>query len=128
VSPFLRERATVSVRERLRLVLYQEVAGLWVCRGLEHDLTTEGPNMAEAVCAMLRMVQAHSAFDARHDRPPLSAFRPAPQAYWNAFHGGSPVPLSQFAALQPPHWEVSVAIAPHRPAQRRLPWPVQASA
>jgi hypothetical protein len=119
----------VSVAERLRFVLYQEVAGLWVCRGIEHDLTTEGPNMAEAVRAMLRMVQAHTAFDGRHDRAPLSAFRPAPQAYWNAFSGGTPVPLAQFGALQPPHWEVSVAIAQHRPAHPRLPWPVhQASA
>ena len=84
----------MSAENRLSLVVYQEVPGLWVGRGIEHDLTAEGRSIAETVRAVLRMVQAHAAFDARHDRPPLSAFRPAPQACWNAFHAGTQIPLA----------------------------------
>lgn len=113
---------------RLSLVVYQETPGVWVGRGIEHDLTAEGRTIGETVRAVLRMVHAHTAFDARHDREPLSAFRPAPQPYWNAFNAGTPVPLSQLGALPPVHWDVAVSIARTRPAATRLPWPVRASA
>jgi hypothetical protein len=111
---------------RLSLVVYQDVPGVWVGRGIEHDLTAEGRSIGETVRALLRMIQAHSALDARHDRAPLSAFRPAPQSCWNAFSGGTPVPLAQLGALPPQHWEISVAIATHRPSEHRLAWPAHA--
>jgi hypothetical protein len=114
----------VSV-QRLSLVVYQDVPGVWVGRGIEHDLTAEGRSIGETVRALLRMIQAHTAFDTRHDRPPLSAFRPAPQSCWNAFHGGTPVPLAQFGALAPSEWDVTVAIARHRPTEQRAHWPSQ---
>jgi hypothetical protein len=110
---------------RLRLVVYQEVPGIWVGRGIEHDVSAEGRSISETVRAILRMITAHIAFDERHDRPPLSAFRPAPQPYWNAFSGGTHVPLSELGALPPEHWEISVAIARHRPMNARLPVPSQ---
>jgi len=114
----------VNAANRLRLVVYQEVPGRWVARGVEHDLAAEGRNIGEVVRAVLRMVHAHTLFDTRHQRPPLSAFRPAPQACWNAFKAGTPVPLDQLSALAPASWDVSVAIAHHRPTESRLPWPV----
>lgn len=110
----------MSTEHRLSLVVYQDVPGVWVSRGIEHDLTAEGRSIAETVCAVLRMVQAHAAYDARHDRPPLSAFRPAPQPCWNAFSGGTPVSLAELGALEPPHWRIAVAIARHRPTESRL--------
>jgi len=113
----------VGAEHRLSLVVYQDVPGVWIGRGIEHDLTAEGRSIAETVRAVLRMIQAHAAFDARHQRPPLSAFRPAPQSCWNAFHGGTHVPLSQLGALAPPHWDIAVSIARHRPNETRLPWP-----
>ena len=113
---------------RLRLVVYQDVPGVWVARGIEHDISAEGRTIGETVRTLLRMIQAHIAFDARHDRTPLSAFRPAPQSYWNAFGAATPVPLSQLGALPPLRWEVSVAIARRRPTDTRLPWPLHASA
>jgi hypothetical protein len=113
---------------RLSLVVYQETPGVWVGRGIEHDLTAEGRTIGETVRALLRLVHAHAAFDERHDRRPLSAFRPAPQPFWNAFSAGTPVPLVQLGALAPAHWEVTVAIARTRPAECRVPWPVRASA
>jgi hypothetical protein len=110
----------VSAQNRLSLVVYQDVPGVWVSRGIEHDLTAEGRSIGETVRALLRMVQAHAAYDARHARPPLSAFRPAPQSCWNAFSGGIPVALSELGALEPPHWTIAVAIARHRPTENRL--------
>ena len=113
---------------RLSLVVYQETPGIWVARGIEHDVTAEGRTIGETVRSVLRMVHAHSAFDVRHDREPLSAFRAAAQPYWNAFSGGTQVPLSQLGALPPVDWDVVVSIARSRPAIVRLPWPVRASA
>jgi hypothetical protein len=113
----------VSAGNRLSLVVYQDVPGVWISRGIEHDLTAEGRSIGETVRAVLRMVQAHAAFDTRHDRAPLSAFRPAPQSCWNAFSAGTQVPLSQIGALAPPEWAISVAIARHRPSDARLPFP-----
>ncbi len=110
----------MSAENRLRLVLYQDVPGLWIGRGIEHDISAEGRSIGETVRAILRMVAAHTAFDARHARAPLSAFRPAPQTYWNAFSAGTQVPLSQLGALPPLHWDVSVAIAHHRPNDARV--------
>lgn len=113
---------TLSAGHRLSLVVYQDVPGVWVTRGIEHDLTAEGRSIGETVRAVLRMVQAHAAFDARHDRPPLSAFRPAPQSCWNAFSAGTLIPLSQLGALAPSDWTISVSIARQRPTQTRLNW------
>jgi hypothetical protein len=110
----------MSAEHRLSLVVYQDVPGVWVSRGIEHDLTAEGRTIGETVRALLRMVQAHTAYDARHARAPLSAFRPAPQSCWNAFSGGIPIALADLGALEPNHWRVSVAIARHRPTENRL--------
>lgn len=113
---------------RLSLVLYQDTPGVWVGRGIEHDLTAEGRTIGETVRAVMRLVHAHVEFDARHDRAPLSAFRPAPQPYWNAFSAGTHVPLSQIGAMAPPDWEICVAIARQRPTQPRAGLPLRASA
>ncbi len=108
------------IEHRLSLVVYQDVPGVWVGRGIEHDLTAEGRSIGETVRAVLRMVQAHAAYDARHDRAPLSAFRPAPQSCWNAFSGGTPISLADLGALEPPHWKIAVAIARQRPTENRV--------
>ncbi|HEY7290945.1 MAG TPA: hypothetical protein VH583_13995 [Vicinamibacterales bacterium] len=115
----------MSTGNRLSLVVYQDLPGVWVGRGIEHDLTAEGSSIGETVRALLRMIQAHTAFDTRHERAPLSAFRPAPQSCWNAFSGGIPVPLADFGALAPADWQISVAIARYRPSERRVPLSLQ---
>ncbi len=108
---------------RLRMVVYQDGPGSWIGRGIEHDVLAEGRSIGETVRAVLRMVQTHIEQDERHDRPPLSAVRPASQPYWNAFRAGTPIPLSQLGALPPAHWEISVAIARQRPTDGRSPVP-----
>lgn len=116
----------MNAEHRLSLVVYQDLPGLWVGRGIEHDLTAEGRSIGETVRAVLRMVQAHAAFDSRHHREPLSAFRPAPQSCWNAYSAGTQVPLAQLGALPLHNWDIAVAIARTRPNETRLPWPVNA--
>jgi hypothetical protein len=98
--------------------LYQETPGVWVGRCIEHDLSAEGRAIGETVRAILRLVDAHTLFDARHDHAPLSAFRAAPQAYWNAFTTGTHITLAQLGAIAPPPWEIAVSIARHRPSLR----------
>lgn len=100
---------------------------MWVGRGVEHDLSVEGRTIGETVRAILRFIDAHTRFDLRHDRPPLSAFRAAPQAFWNAFAGGTPVTLAQLGADPPDSWDVTVVIVSHRPSLRPRP-PVHLSA
>jgi hypothetical protein len=69
----------------LRVLVYQDLPGLWVARTLEHDIVVEGQTIDEAVDAIMRIVVAHVEFDQRHGRHPLSAFPAAPARYWTAF-------------------------------------------
>ena len=75
----------------LRILLYQDLPGLWVARTLEHDIIVEGRTVDEAIDAILRIVVAHVEFDQRHGRHPLSAFPEAPARYWTAFEASSHV-------------------------------------
>jgi hypothetical protein len=99
----------------LHVLLFQEMPGAWIGRGLEHDLLTEARTIGEALRAVVRLVEAHTAFDYRHHRPPLSGFRAAPQSYWNAFTSGTPLPLAQLGIEQPDQWQIVAAIAHRRP-------------
>jgi hypothetical protein len=69
----------------LRILLYQDLPGLWVARSLEHDIAVEGSTTDAVSEWLLRIIVAHTEFDRRHGRPPLSAFPEAPRRYWNAF-------------------------------------------
>jgi len=97
--------------KRLRFVIFQEAPGLWLARGLEHDLAAEARTIGQALRAALRIVHAHVAFDTRHDHPPLSAFAPSPQRCWNAYATGTPVPLAQLGISAPADWEIEAAFA-----------------
>jgi hypothetical protein len=108
-----------------RFVIYQEAAGVWIGRGLEHDLTVESHSIGEAVRALMRLVAAYAAFDVRHQRPPLSAFKTGPQGLWNAFSAGTQVSLAQFGIVAPEGWDITVAIAHGRPQASPTRWPFQ---
>jgi hypothetical protein len=103
--------------KRLRLVIFQEAPGLWLVRGLEHDLGAEARSIGEAVRAAMRFVAAHTAFDVRHDHLPLSAFPPASQKYWNAYATGTPVPVTQFGVTPPLEWDIQAAFATRCPRE-----------
>jgi hypothetical protein len=98
----------------LRLVIVQETPGVWLARGLERDVLAEGRSIGVAVRAALAFVQAHTAFDQRHDRRPLSAFPPAPPRYWQAYAAGTAISLLQLGVVAPAGWDIRVAVAPGR--------------
>jgi hypothetical protein len=105
--------------KRLRLVVFQEEPGLWLVRGLEHDLGAEARTIGEAIRAAIQFVQAHTAFDLRHDHLPLAAFPPAAQRYWNAYATGTPVPLQQLGIVPSPGWQIEAAFATRCPTDAR---------
>ena len=120
VSEDLLPGTGMQTMNRLRLVIFQEAPGLWVARGLEHDLGAEARSIGGAVRAVLRLIEAHTAFDLRHAHSPLSAFTAAPQAYWNAYAGGLEIPLEQIGvSSSPANWEIHLAFAGHQPSGER---------
>jgi hypothetical protein len=107
--------SAAPVPHRLRFVIVQETPGVWIVRGLEHDVVVEGRSIGAAVRSAIGVVQAHSAFDKRHDLAPLLAFPPAPPVYWNAYGAGTPVSLEQLGIEEPKGWEIRAAVAHRRP-------------
>jgi hypothetical protein len=105
----------VEQAARLRLVILQETPGFWLVRGLEHDVAVEGRSIGTAVRAAVGFVEAHTAFDTRHDLRPLSAFPPSPPKYWDAYGAGSPVALGQLGITAPAGWDICAAVARSRP-------------
>jgi hypothetical protein len=100
----------------LHVVLFQDAPGMWIGRVLEHDMLTEARTIGEALRSTVRLIDAHSAFDRRHRRAPLSAFDGAPPHCWAAFTSGAPLTLAQLGIEQPYAWHVVAAIARRRPA------------
>jgi len=105
---------------RLRFVLFLDAPGLWVARGLEHDLTAEAHTIGQALRAVMRLVLAHADFDVRHQLDPLSTFPAAAQSYWNAYAAGTPIPLEQVGVAAPVGWDVHAAFATRLPSDRPL--------
>lgn len=103
---------------RLRFVLFLDAPGLWVARGLEHELTAEAHTIGQALRAVLRLVLAHADFDLRHQLDPLSAFPAAAQSYWNAYAAGTAISLEQVGVAAPEGWDIHAAFATRLPSDR----------
>ena len=73
------------VPPRLTVVVFPEGNRWWIARSLERDIAAAGPTPEAALDSIVKIAQAHVVFDQRHGREPLSAFAPAPRAYWKAF-------------------------------------------
>ena len=69
----------------LRIVVFPETTKTWVARSLEHDLSASGRTADAAIEMLMKMVDAHLAYDIRHGHRPLAAFASAPRLYWQAF-------------------------------------------
>ena len=101
---------------RVRILVFEDLPGIWTARALEHDLLAEGRTIDSAVHAVLRIIRAHIDYDRRHNRDPLSSFRAAPQVYWNAFTRATPLGwASRLAGALPIGAEVVAAVAMERP-------------
>lgn len=108
------------MERRLRLVVFRENEGRWIARGLEHDIAAEAATAGEAVRALLRIIEAHTAFDIRHNHVPLAAFEAAPQRYWNLYTAGTPVSLPELGVSPPRQWDITAAHL-ERPAMETDP-------
>jgi hypothetical protein len=81
---------------QLSIIVFPDSPKAWTARCLEHDLSACGATAEAAIDTLIKIADAHIAFDMRHGRPPLSAFTAAPRPYWNAFsraHKSRPVEL-----------------------------------
>lgn len=101
----------------VRIVVFEDLPGIWTARSLEHDIVAESRSMEMAIQAVLRIMRAHADFDRRHNRAPLSMFRAAPQIYWNAFTRGTPLAWASRLSRALPGLaaEVTAAVAAERP-------------
>ena len=114
-------REQVETMTGLRILVFEDLPGVWVARALEHDVIAEARTMDLAAARLLGILGAHIEFDRRHNREPLSAFAAAPQPYWNAFAratvaGPDVLPLS---ANMPWPGGLAIAVARERPCQGR---------
>jgi hypothetical protein len=105
---------------RLRIVVFPETQRTWTARALEHDLAAQGRTIESAVDTLVKLIQAHVAYDRRHNRKPLSAFAAAPRLYWSAFNRADELPI-----LMELDWQDSdiparivAAVLPDHPAIR----------
>ena len=104
---------------RVRILVFEDLPGIWTARALEHDVLAEGRTMEAAVHAVLRIMRAHIDFDRRHNRDPLSSFSAAPQVFWNAFNRATPLTwAASLAGMLPVAAEVAAALALERPRAR----------
>ncbi|HEV8208926.1 MAG TPA: hypothetical protein VGP77_02340 [Vicinamibacterales bacterium] len=104
---------------RVRFVIFLDAPGVWVVRGLEHDLTAEANTIGQALRSITRLLLAHAESDMRQQLDPLSAFPPAAQSYWNAYAAGTPIPLEQLGVVAPIGWEIHAAFATRLPSERQ---------
>jgi hypothetical protein len=100
-------------------VIFLDAPGVWVVRGLEHDLSAEAHTIGQALRSITRLLLAHAESDMRQQLDPLSAFPPAAQTYWNAYAAGTPIPLEQLGVVAPIGWEIHAAFATRLPSERQ---------
>jgi hypothetical protein len=107
----------------LRIVVFPETPKTWTARSLEHDLTAAGGTPDAALETLMKMADAHIAYDIRHGHPPLSAFASAPRLYWNAFVAASkkrePIELNRSEPSR--SLRCIVGMAAENPALKRIP-------
>ena len=106
----------------LRIVVFPETTKTWVARSLEHDLSASGRTADAAIEMLMKMVDAHVAYDIRHGHQPLGAFACAPRLYWQAFVAapkkGAPIELNRTAPDR--SLRCVVGFAPQNPALKRI--------
>ena len=102
----------------LRVVVFPETTKTWVARSLEHDLSAAGRSADAAIELLMKMVDAHVAYDIRHGHQPLGAFASAPRLYWQAFVAAPKKELTRTEPERPVR--CVVGFADQNPALRRL--------
>ncbi len=108
-------------------MVFPETPKTWTARSLEHDLAAAGRTAEAALDTLVKIADAHIAYDIRHGHKPLSAFGSAPKLYWTAFSFArkedSPVELTRSEPERSLRY--TVGIAAENPALRRLASPLR---
>lgn len=99
------------------MLLFQKMRGVWVARGLEHDLAVEGRSLESVVDSIHRLVNAHADFDRRHGRAPLSPFPAAPSRYWQAFERAQPLPAKNESSNESFFGPIVIAVSSEDPIE-----------
>jgi len=102
----------------LRVVVFPETTKTWVARSLEHDLSAAGRSADAAIDLLMKMVDAHLAYDIRHGHRPLAAFASAPRLYWQAFVSAPKKEVNRTEPERP--LRCVVGFAEQNPALRRI--------
>ena len=107
--------------------MFPETPKTWTARALEHDLAAAGRSAEAALDTLVKLADAHIAYDLRHGHTPLSAFRAAPDRYWLAFSGApkKPWPVELTGSEPPRSLSCEVGVASYNPALRRLTPPLR---
>jgi hypothetical protein len=111
----------------LRIVVFPETPKTWTARSLEHDLAAAGRTPEAALDTLVKIADAHIAYDIRHGHKPLSAFGSAPKLYLDAFNvartASSPVELARNSPERSLRYVVGITA--FNPALRRLAAPLR---
>lgn len=112
---------------RLSILVFPETGKTWTARSLEHDLAAGGRSAGAAIDTLVKIAQAHIVFDTRHGHEPLSAFRAAPQLYWNAFARSEKTSQLMEVRREDSGTELQcfVSVVPQNPILSRFPRPVR---
>lgn len=98
----------------LSVLIYQE-DGRWIAQALEHDITAYGTSVEDAKHAFEQTVAGQVLFDLQRNKAPLQHIEPAPDEFWDRFHGEAPSDLGKMplpdgvpdaymiAAIEHPH-------------------------
>jgi hypothetical protein len=108
---------TSMTQKRLRLVVFQEKPGLWLVEASNTIRVQKRARSARPIRVRMQFVQAHTAFDVRHDHLSLAAFPPAAQEYWNAYPTGTPISLAQLG-ITSPDWHIRSCVRHAVPRRR----------
>ena len=94
----------------LSVLFFQERPGVWVAQALERDIAAQGPDVEAARVAFERTIAGYLKLDARLNREPLSALKPAPKDYWAMWervqHKELQEPLFAHEAAVPPAYVI----------------------
>jgi len=112
---------------RLSILVFPETGKTWTARSLEHDLAAAGRTAGAAIDTLVKIAQAHIVFDTRHGHEPLSAFRAAPQLYWNAFARSEKTSQLMEVRREESGTQLQcfVGIAPQNPILSSVPRPIR---
>jgi len=91
---------------QIRAVLFEE-GGAWSAQCLDYDIAAQAETLLDLHDELTRVLVSHVAASIQLGQEPFSAFKPAPQKFWDLYESGlrlesKPVPFTLAKAQLPP--------------------------